>query len=422
MPECLILLIMAGVFIVLALPLKVPLGIALALAAIAGALTGGHGFALRHLVEGAFGFFDLILVIASAMIFMRVLQESGALDSLVGLILRTFQKRKALLLWMLMLVLMLPGMLTGSSLASVLSTGPLIAPILMTLGLPRAKAAAFVALGAVLGMIAPPVNILVMIMGAGVDMPYVGLTAPLLLLVIPLAIALPLILGAKHLRSATANEKGDLCSFSESRKPGIKLYVPLLLVLLLMVLQNFRVPVIPDMGLPAVFFLGSIAGLPSGRRFNYFKATQRAVADALPILSILAGIGMFVQVMALTGARGWAVGTLLSLPPLPLYAGMALSLPLFGGISAFGSASILGVPFLLALVGKNALITSSALSAIAGIGDLVPPAAVSVRFSSVITGEKSLFPVLRSCLVPALVMLGWGLTVLLLAPWLDRFM
>jgi GntP family gluconate:H+ symporter len=41
-------------------------------------------------------------------------------------------------------------------------------------------------------MIAPPVNILVMIMGGGVDMPYVGLTLPLLIIVVPLAIIISL--------------------------------------------------------------------------------------------------------------------------------------------------------------------------------------------------------------------------------------
>ena len=55
----------------------------------------------------------------------------------------------------------------------------------MKLGLSRLRTAAFMAMGAVLGMIAPPVNILVMIMGAGVDMPYVGVTLPLLVIVVP---------------------------------------------------------------------------------------------------------------------------------------------------------------------------------------------------------------------------------------------
>jgi len=110
----------------------------------------------------------------------------------------------------------------------------------------------------------------------------------------------------------------------------------------------------------------------------------------------------------------------LSLPPFLLYAGIASSLPLFGGISAFGSASILGVPFILALINKNALITSSALSAIVGIGDLMPPAAMAVRFSAQVVGERNFLRVLRYSLVPGLFVLAMGIGVLLLAPLLDK--
>jgi hypothetical protein len=207
---------------------------------------------------------------------------------------------------------------------------------------------------------------------------------------------------------------------SVSEKNGVRLYLPLLLVLTLMILQNLNVPLIRDLGLPAIFFIGSLSGLFCGRPFNFIKATQKAVEEAMPILSILAGVGMFIQVMTLTGARGWAVTTFLSLPPALLYASIGVSLPLFGGVSAYGSASVLGVPFLLALINKNALITSSALSAIVGIGDLMPPAAMAARFSAQVVGERSFFKVLRYCLVPALLLLAMGIGVLLLAPLLDK--
>jgi GntP family gluconate:H+ symporter len=422
MAEPIILLLMVGVFIVLAVLLKIPLGVSMALAALAGALAGGEGFALRHLVEGAFGFFDIILIIASAMIFMKVLRESGILDSLVALILKTFYKNKVVLLLTVMLLLMFPGMITGSSLAAVLSTGPLIAPVLMRLGLSRVKTAAFVALGAILGMIAPPVNILVMIMGGGVDMPYSGLTAPLLLIAIPPAVFIALGLGLKDLKTMDAAEIKAFLPPAPSKAYGFRLYLPLLLVLVLMILQNLRVAFAADLGLPAIFFIGSLSGLFCGRRFNFLKATQGALSEAMPILSILVGVGMFIQVMTLTGARGWAVMTFLSLPPLWLYAGIGISMPLFGGVSAYGSASVLGVPFLLALIDKNALITASALSAIVGIGDLMPPAAMAARFSAQVVGEKSFVRVLRACLIPALLILAWGLAVLLLTPWLDKVM
>jgi len=420
MSEPLILLLMTAVFIVLTVSVKLPLGLSLAAAALAGALADGHGFALRHLVEGAFGFFDIILIIATAMIYMKVLQASGLLDGLTASLLRTFHGSKSGLLLTAMLLLMFPGMITGSSLAAVLSTGPLVAPVLMKLGLPRLKTAAFLATGAILGMIAPPVNILVMIMGAGVDMPYVGLTVPLLVIVVPLAVILALGLGWRNIRPVSAEEMRTLLPAFDGKRYGFRLYIPLLLVLLLLVLQNLRAPGVSELGLPAVFMIGSLAGIATGRRFNFFRATQAAIGEALPILSILAGVGMFIQVMTLTGARGFAVLTFLSLPPALLYAGIGLGMPLFGGVSAFGSASVLGVPFLLALVNQNALITAAALSAIVGVGDLMPPAAMAARFSAQVVGEKDLGKVLRACLVPALLILAMGLGVLVLTPFLDK--
>jgi len=422
MADWLILLLMVAVFTALAVGFRLPMGLAIALAAVAGALAGGEGLALRHLVEGAFGFFDIILIIATAMIFMQVLQESGVLDSLVASILRTFYRRKIALLLTVMLLLMFPGMITGSSLAAVLSTGPLIAPVLMKLGLSRLRTGAFVAMGAILGMIAPPVNILVMIMGAGVDMPYVGLTGPLLLATVPAAVIIALGLGMKHVRAIDAEEMRSLLPPEKAPRRGFLLYVPILLVLVLMVLQNLKVPFFPALGLPAIFSLGSLTGLVCGRKFNFLRATQKAVAEAGPILSILAGVGMFIQVMTLTGGRGWLVTTFLSVPPALLYAGIATGMPLFGGVSAFGSASVLGVPFLLALVGKNAVITASALSAVVGIGDLMPPAAMAARFSAQVVGEPNFFKVLRYCLVPARLVLAAGGGLLLAAPFLDKFL
>jgi GntP family gluconate:H+ symporter len=420
--DWLILLLMVAVFTALAVGVKLPMGLAMGLAAVAGALAGGQGLAIRHLVEGAFGFFDIILIIATAMIFMKVLEESGLLDSLVAAILRTFHRRRVALLLTVMLLLMFPGMITGSSLAAVLSTGPLIAPVLMKLGMPRLRTAAFVAMGAVIGMIAPPVNVLIMIMGAGVDMPYTGLTLPLLVATVPAAIVIALALGLGKIRAVSADEMRALLPRAKAPRRGFVLAIPILVVLALMVLQNLDVPFFPTLGLPAIFVLGSLAGMVCGRKFNILKASQAAIAQSVPILSILAGVGMFIQIMTLTGGRGWLVTSFLSVPPALIYAGVAAGLPLFGGVSAYGSASVLGVPFLLAFSGNNALITASALSAMVGIGDLMPPAAMAARFSAQVVGESNVFRLLRQCVLPALLILASGIGMLLAAPFLDKFM
>lgn len=411
---------MVAIFALLAMILKLPIGVSLAFSALAGSLLGGEGIGLRHLVEGSFGYFDTILIIVTAMIFMKVLQASGILDTITSLLLRTFYKKKSALLLTAMFLVMFPGMITGSSTTAVLSTGALVAPVLMKMGLSKVKTAALIAMGGILGMIAPPVNILVMIMGAGVDMPYVGLTIPLLIIVIPLAIVISLWLGYKDIKIIEYEKMRAVLPPSYHKQYGFRLYLPLIVVLVLMLGQSVLPKIMPDIGIPAIFLVGSLIGLGCGRPFNFFKATQKAIKESTPILCILVGVGMFIQIMTLTGARGWIVISFLSLPSIFLYLGIATSMPLFGAVSAFGSASILGVPFILALVEKNAIITSSALSAVAGLGDLMPPTALAGIFAAQVVGEPNYFKVIRHCLMPALFELVMGVGVLIFAPLLDK--
>lgn len=419
MPESLVFLLMVVIFAVLAMALKAPIGLALAASAAAGMLAGGNDIALRHLVEGGFGFFDVVLIIFTAMIYMRVLQEAGILDSVTALLLRAFHRKKTLLLLAAMALVMFPAMITGSSVTSVLSSGVLVAPVLQKLGMSRFKTGAFIAMGGILGMIAPPVNILVMIMGAGVDIPYVGFTLPLLALTVPPAIVIALWLGRREVQVISREEMTAILPPSHYPRYGLKLFLPLALLVALFLGQGALAKVIPDPGIPFIFMACSLVGLACGRRFNFFRAAQEAIRDVIPLLAILFGVGMFIQVMTLTGARGWTVVGILSLPSALLYLGISLSMPVFGGVSAYGSASILGVPFILAMVDKNAIITASALSAVVGLGDLMPPSAIAGRFSAKVVGEDRFFKVVRRCLGPALLILAMGLSFLLLAPQLE---
>lgn len=421
MPDYLPLLLMILAFFILAMGFKIQIGLALALSSLLGALVSGHGLALRHLIEGGFGYLETILIIATAMIFMKSLQKSGMLDAFAALLLRSFHRHRLLLLFSMMVLAMFPGMITGSSTTAVLTTGALAAPVLMKMGLNHLKTAAFIAMAGILGMIAPPVNILVMIMGAGVDMPYVGLTLPLLAIVIPLAIIFTLWIGSRGVKSLKQSELEEIIASLPASDSGWRLYQPLILVVVLLILQSTSFPLVSQLGLPLIFLGGALFtwGL-HWKKLNFFLLTQEALEEALPILSILVGVGMFIQIMTLTGGRGWTVLAFLSLPPALLYLGIAISMPLFGAVSAFGSASILGVPFILALINTNAILTSSALSAIAGLGDLMPPTALAGMFAAQVVGEKNYFRVLRYCLIPALFELIFALGFLLGGPFLDK--
>ena len=406
--ELFLFLVMVGVFAAGAFAAKLPVSLSMLLAACAGLLASGNGLPIRHLVEGTFGYVDTILVIATAMIFMRTVQESGALEALNAVILKRFHTVPALLLPLLMLVAMFPGMITGSSSASVLTAGAVVAPVLMILGLPAASAGAFIAMAGILGMIAPPVNIPAMIIGGGIDMPFVGFEVPLALLTFPLAILFSLWIGLPHVKVVGWETLSRQIDLETQKKYGFRLFLPILLVALLMVAGKV-LPRVFGLGLPVVFLIGAALGTVAGRRFNIVRAAKAAVNDALPVLGILAGVGMFIQVMTLTGVRGFVVVSALSVPPALLYAAISISIPLFGAVSSFGASSVLGVPFLLALLGRDQIVTAAALSLIASLGDFMPPTALSAIFAAQVVGVEKYSRVLRKLLLPSLVIIGWAL-------------
>lgn len=399
---------MVGVFIVAAFAIKLPVSLSMLAASVTGLLVSGSGLGIRHLVEGTFGYVDTILVIATAMIFMRAVQESGALDALNIVIVKRFRNVPVLLLPLLMLVAMFPGMITGSSSASVLTAGAVVAPVLMILGLPATSAGAFIAMAGILGMIAPPVNIPAMIIGGGIDMPFVGFEIPLLLLTMPLAIVFSLVFGLRYIKKVSWEELAPKLDTETYRKYGARLFAPILVVVALMVLGK-TLPQYFGMGLPLVFLLGAALACFMGKRFNPLTAAKAAVNDALPVLGILAGVGMFIQVMTLTGVRGFIVVNALSVPPVMLYAAIAITIPLFGAVSSFGASSVLGVPFLLALLGKDQIMTAAALSLIASLGDFMPPTALSAIFAAQVVGVDKYSRVLKRLIVPSLVIIAWAL-------------
>ena len=124
---------------------------------------------------------------------------------------------------------------------------------------------------------------------------------------------------------------------------------------------------------------------------------------------------MFIQIMTLSGVRGFFVVSALALPAWLLYVGIATSMPIFGAVSAYGSATVLGVPFLLALLGRNEIAVGSALSLIAGLGDLMPPTALAGLFAAQVVGVSNYFKVLKVCMVPAIVTAVWGIIIILCA-------
>lgn len=417
--EMITFIAMVGVFLVGCFLAKLPVSLSMVLSAIVGALVGGQGFALRHLVEGMFAYVDTILVIASAMVFMKVIEKSGALDAISSVIIERFYKLPAIMLCMIMLIIMFPGMITGSSTAAVLSAGSIMAPVLMMIGVPALETASILAMGGILGMIAPPTNLPAMLIGAGIDIPYSGFELPLALMTFPLAFLFVLMLGYKHVKHINILEIKGKLNVESREKYGFRVYIPLILAIVLMVVSKM-VPAL-SIGMPLVFLISSVVGCFTGYRFNLAKVAKDSIGSVLPVMGILMGVGMFIQIMTLTGVRGLIVTSCLSLPGIALYLAMAISMPLFGAVSSFGSASVLGVPFLLAFLNKEEIIVAAALSLIASLGDMMPPTALAGIFAAQVVGLKKYLPVLKKCLIPCLIVILWAILFIVFANQLEPF-
>jgi len=410
-----ILLIMLLSFIGCAMALRLPIGLSLALAAVAGGLAGGAGVPVDQLVEGAFAYIDPILIIAAAMLFMAVLEESGALGSISRSIVIRLHRRTLLLVGGVTLFIMFPGMITGQSTATVLTTGAIAAPALMACGIPRVKAAAMIAMTAIYGMIAPPVSLPTMIIGSGVDMPFVGFELPLLVATLPLAFGVNLALAWPYLRGLRLDRVPPELGLDHHAVYGPRLYLPLVVVVVLLAGLRIFPSWFPNLGIALALVVGSLVGIFTGRRFRFVAAAQGALSRGLPVMGILVGVGMFIQVMTLTGVRGMLVVAALGLPAALKYAGVAIMMPLFGSVSAYGSASVLGVPFLLSFLGRDEIVVGSALSLFAGLGDLMPPTALAGIFAAQVVGESNYLKVLKHTALPALATVAWGLGMIVFA-------
>ncbi|HIR44173.1 MAG TPA: TRAP transporter large permease subunit [Candidatus Ventrisoma faecale] len=406
--ELIIFLIMVGVFMLGCFLAKLPVGVSLLISSIAGAIAGGQGIPIRHLVEGTFSYVDTILVIGTAMMFMKVVEKSGTLDALSSVIVKKFYKHPAILLILIMLVIMFPGMITGSSTAAVLSAGSIMAPVLLIMGMDAVSAAALIAMGGLMGMVAPPVNLPAMIIGGGIDVPFVGFSVPLLMLTIPIAIFSALFLGLKQTKGLSYEKVAPHLNTEVAEKYGIRIYLPLVVLVVLMALTKIF-KVIPDIGMPLMFLISAAVGLFTGRKVSPFEVISEAINSALPVMSILMGVGMFIQIMTLTGVRGFIVLTCLGLPESLRLLAAGVSIPLFGAVSSFGAASVLGVPFSLAFLNMDTVFTIAGLSFIASLGDMMPPTALAGIFAAQVTGVKDYVKVLKRCLVPMGVMLVYGM-------------
>ncbi len=411
-----IFLVMLAVFAIGVIRLRLPAGLSLVLASVVGALIGGEGLPVRHFVEGAFAFLDPILIVAVGMIFMETMARNGVLADISVGIVRVFHRWPTVMIMAIALFVMLPGMLTGLATMCILTTGALAMPVLLAMGMPRLAVGSLMVMLSVCGGVAPPVCLPAMIIGGGADMPYIGLTKPLLLVSLPVAMAVALPYRFKYLRKIDVHEVLKKLEFAGTARRGKLDFLPILFVIVYMFGESMFYKYIPRLGIPLIFAVGvmmsAAISLATGKKVDILGASGAGLGKAMPVMAILVGVGVFLQILTLTGVRGFLTTNAFFLPDALKY-GIVAMMPFLG--SAFGSASIIGVPLLYVFIGRNELVVTSSLVMMASLGDLMPPPSLLCAYAAQMLNVKNHFAILRQSVPIVVFAMVWSLLMLIFA-------
>lgn len=406
------------VFVVGTFRLRWPLPVALLASAVAASLLAGFGIPLRHLVEGGFGYFYLVLVLFAGAFFGQAMRATGAADAVARGLERLVGPRPRVLLTLAAVLVFLPGVFVGIAGVAVLATGVFAVPLLRRLGLPDPQAAAFIALEATFGMVAPPVNLPAMLIADGVNMPFANFHRALL------ALSLPPAMFTVWYFARLLPRPGPIPAADAAPPEPARAFVPLAAILAFWLLIRGFPTVIPDPSTPLVLVAGTLVAFPAIARRGLVRIVHAAFSGPVLFLgAVLVTLGAAVQVMTLTGIRGFLVINAMSLPAAGVFAGVLVSVPVLGGaLTAIGTAGVLGVPFAFAFIHQNMILNVSALSAVAALAEFCPPTAISVALAGYLVGESRTWPIVRAALVPLLGMAALALGMLAFAGPLGRLL
>lgn len=380
--------------------------LAMVAAALGGAIAGGHWFPARQVAEGAATYLDINLIFLTATLFMNLLKASGGVAFVVRAVLRRFHRRRALLLAMLSLVLLVPGALTGAGSVTVLIAGGMVATVLGYMGIARVRVAAIVFLIAGLSAAAPPVSLWAMMTAAGVNMPYVGFFWPLLLPCVAAALLTSFLLGWK----GTATDIDRALEELPEAPAGMawwKVLAPFAVFLALVAMGRQWPYATPVVGLPLMFAAAAFTSWAlSPVPIPVLRVSRDTVEQLLPLLATLTCAGILVQIMTLTGVRGLMAVTAVTLPVAVVYATLFLVLPASEAVLMWGSAPVIGVPLVLLFntIGLNPIVALAGMSLIWPLGDALPPTAIIGRLTISMVGYQGPYGAfLKACAAPAIV-------------------
>jgi gluconate:H+ symporter, GntP family len=419
-----------GLFLGLHLLLRWPLPLTFIAVAVAAALLGDFGIPFRHLVEGAFGFMNLVLALFAGAFFGQMMRKSGAADAAGTIIVRAAGSRVLPVLALAGLPVFAVGMFVGIAGVAVLSAGVFAVPALRRIGYDDATIAAFIAVMATAGMIAPPMNVPAQLIADGVNMPWTNIARPLLALSLPLAAAAlawfawcgrhrqmvrlhpPLQGEGKVSFSAAGGGPGG----GGSVLAGLRGFAPLALILAIWIAVRISDGAV-DPASPLILVIGGLGALPLLPR----KEFRAVIIDAftgtpLQLAAVLTSVGVLVQTMTLTGVRGWLVTGAMSLQAPWSYPSLLVGMPLLGGaLTAMAASDVLGVPAAFSFIGQDMILNVAALSAIASLAEFVPPTSIAAALACYVVGGGTVGQVLRRAWPPMAVLAALAMLMLVFA-------
>lgn len=386
-------------------------------AAVAGGLTGAVfatpplGRVAYHLVNGSLAYLDVVMIFVAATFLMEVVSASGGANWVVASIVRKFGRSRALTMILLMFVMLIPGALSGVGTTALVIVGGPVAAVLGAFGIPKRRVAGMLFILASLGAVAPPVNLWAMIACAGAAIPYVGFELPLGLPVLLLGGFALLALG----RGARSRGQDELLAEMPKVEPGTtwwRVLTPFAVLILMMVAYRTWPFHVPALGLPLQFAIaGVVAWLLAKKKPNALVLTRDAIERVLPLIATTIAVGMVQEVMSATGVRGLLSFGLLSMSMLTLSLLMPLTMPVAGGLLAFGVAAVFGVPLMwfFQFRAMNLTVALSGLTLLWALGTALPPTAIIGRFTVLVTQYDEPYTwFLRSMWLPWLAMTAVG--------------
>jgi len=391
--------------------------------AVAGGLAGAFiqappiGQLARHLVEGTFTYLDVMLIFVTATIFITIIAKSGGVDYVVRGIIKAFYTKPVLALLVLMVVILIPGALTGAGSVSILTVGAPCALALGYLGISKRRVTAILFIIAGLSAAAPPVNIWAMIVSAGTAIPYVGFEFTLGIPVLLLGTFSILVLGWKREKKMTLDEVLKKMPEVPPGVSGLKVALPFMIFFGLIVASRVWPFFMPILGLPLQFTIAAIVALlVSPKKINILILSRDTVKQLLPLLATMAMVGTLQQVMTVTGVRGLISFVVISTPLVLLYLLLIVIIPVSEGVLTYGGAAIIGIPLVWFLdsIGLHATVVIAGLSLLWPLGDGLPPTALIGRLSVMMSDYKgSYWSFLKTAWLPWIVITIVGILMVI---------